>query len=197
VNGKAGSLSDLTEGSHTIAVRDLPPDAWTDPTLAGPATEKGLQPKARASSSHEAHGWGLANLFAPEDEAVRKGYSSKAHKTDRATEWLEFDLGAETALAKVILLRSGGTTVNGGLGVGFPRDFTVRVATKPGAFETVASCTDCPVPDEEGLTVDLYTVIGYPNARYVRLVATRLGEPGVGEPGAFRLQLSRLRLLRP
>jgi len=89
------------------------------------------------------------------------------------------------------------TTVSGGLGVGFPRDFTVQVATKPGAFETVATLTDCAIPDEDGLSVDLYTVIGYPNVRYVRLVATRLGQPGIGEPGAFRLQLSRLRLLRP
>jgi len=165
------------------------PDAEIGPGGAGGRGANGGQGAAG--------GWALANLFASEDETARKGYSSKAHKTERATEWLEFDLGAETALAKLVLLRSGGTTVSGGLGVGFPRDFTVQVATKPGAFETVATFTDCPIPDEDGLSVDLYSVIGYPTVRYVRLVATRLGPPGIGEPGAFRLQLSRVRLPRP
>ena len=195
VNGKPRPLTGLAEGIHTIEARDLPPDAWLDPTLPGQVAEKDLTPKAKASSSYEAHGWGLANLFAPGDDVARKGYSSKAHATDRATEWLEFDLGAETTLAKIVLLPSHGTTVSGGSGVGFPRDFTVQVAKKAGAFETVATLTDCPVPDEDGLTVDLYTAIGYPKARYVWIVATRLGEPGIGEPLAFRLQLYRVRLV--
>ncbi len=197
VNGKAGALNGLAAGAYAIEVRGLPPDAWADPTLAGPATEKGLTPVSKASSSHEAGGWALANLFAPPEDKDRKGYSSVSHATDRATEWLEFDLGAETALARIVLLPRDGTTAKGGPGVGFPRDFTVQVAKRPDAYETVATYTDRQAPDAGGLTVDLYTVIGYPSVRYVRLVATRLGDPCGTEPGAYRLQFGRVRLLRP
>ena len=82
-------------------------------------------------------------------------------------------------------------------GFGFPRDFAVQLAKQPGAFTTAATYTDCPVPGEGGLSVSLYTVIGFPSARYVRIAVTRLGEPGLGELGVRRLQLSRVRLLRP
>ena len=68
-NGKPRPLTGLAEGIHTIEARDLPPDAWVDPTLAGQVAEKDLTPKAKASSSYEAHGWGSANLFAPGDDA--------------------------------------------------------------------------------------------------------------------------------
>ena len=69
--------------------------------------------------------------------------------------------------------------------------------TETPAPTTVATVADCPVPGEDGLTVDLYTVIGYPSARYVRIAVTRLGETSAGEPGVRRLQFSRIQLLRP
>ncbi len=198
LNGKepACLLGQLT-GECVIEVRGLPASAWDDPADTQAASEKALTPVAKAFSSHEAGGWGVANLFAPAGDAERKGYSSAPRSAEQVAEWLEFDLGAETALAKVILLPGGGSTASKKPGFGFPRDFTVQLAKQPGAYETVATCADCPVPDEDGLTVDLYTVIGYPSARYVRIAVTRLGEASFGEPGVRRLQLSRVRLLRP
>jgi hypothetical protein len=82
-------------------------------------------------------------------------------------------------------------------GSGFPRDFKVQLARQPGEFSTVATYTDCPAPDERGLKVNLYTVIGYPSARYVRIAVTRLSPPPQVEPNLHRLQFSRIRLLRP
>lgn len=193
---RPGFLGGLA-GRCEIEVRGLPASAWADPTDRQVAPEKLVTPAAKAASSHEAGGWGLANLFAPEGDAVKKGYSSAPHATDRVDEWIEFDLGAETTLAKVVLLPGGGTTASGKRGFGFPRDFTVQIAKRPDAYTTVMTYADCPVPDEDGVTVNLYTVIGFPTARYVRIAVTRLGEPGLGEPGVRRLQVSRVRLLRP
>ena len=197
VNGKVGTCSELKAGAYQIEVRGLPANAWADPTDRQAVSEKELKPVPTAASSHEKGGWGLANLFAPVGDADKKGYSSGPCASEKAAEWLEFDLGAETTLAKIVLLPGGGTTAIGKPGFGFPRDFTVQLAKQPGAFTTVADYTDCPVPDENGLSVNLYTVIGFPSARYVRIAVTRLGEPSLGEPGVRRLQFSRVRLLRP
>ena len=189
INGAPGSPDGLAPGVYDIVAKDLPAGCWRDPTLLPrPAEEK--EPVVQASSSREENGWSVSNLFAPLSEKQKKGFSSVAHASPKAAEWVEMDLGAETALAKIVLLPGPG-------GAGFPRDFTVQLAKQPGAYATVARFTDCPPPDAGGLTVDLYTVIGYPSARYVRVAATRLGAPAADEPGRYRLQVSRVRLVRP
>lgn len=193
---RPGFLGGLA-GRCVIEVRGLPASAWADPTDRQVAPEKLVTPAAKAASSHEAGGWGVANLFAPAEDAPKKGYSSEPRAGDKVDEWLEFDLGAETALAKIVLVPGGGSTAGKKPGFGFPSDFTVQLARQPGVYETVATYTDCPVPDEDGLVIDLYTVIGYPSARYVRVSVTRLGETSLGEPGVRRLQFARVRLLRP
>jgi alpha-L-rhamnosidase len=190
VNGKADALEGLTPGAYEIVVNGLSAGAWGDPTLSATAAATELTPVVRASSSHEEGGWGAANLFAPSEEKQKQGFSSAPHASAEATEWLEFDLGAETALSKIVLVPRGG-------GAGFPRDFTVQIAKQPGAYTTVAKYSDCPAPGASGLTVDLYTVIGYPSARYVRIAATRLGEPARDESANYRLQLARIRVVRP
>jgi len=53
-------------GRCEIEARGLPASAWADPTDKRVATEKLVTPVANAASSHEAGGWGVANLFAPE-----------------------------------------------------------------------------------------------------------------------------------
>ena len=44
--------------------------------------------------------------------------------------------------------------------------------------------------------MDLYTVIGYPKARRVKINVTRFGEPAANEAGVYRLQLERVKVLR-
>ena len=70
-------------------------------------------------------------------------------------------------------------------------------AERAARVTTVKTFNGCPAPDARGLTLELYTVISYPVARFIRLTATRLGEPARDDPGSFRLQLSRLRVVRP
>ena len=197
VNGKPGTLADLKTGTYKIKVNNLPANVWDDPTDQHAEVEKDLKPVAKASSTHESGGWGLANLFFPVSGTVSKGYSSKPSASDKANEWLEFDLGEETALAKIVLFSREGKTEKGELGPGFPRAFSVQLAKQPGAYTTVATFDDCPAPDDQGLTVKLNTVIGYPTARFVRIAVTRLGAPASDEPGVHRLQVLRVQLLRP
>ena len=197
VNGKPASCAGLAAGVYQIEVSGLAAGVWADPTDRQADVEKELKPVVKASSSHEAGGWGIGNLFAAPGDGGKKGYSSKPDATDKAVEWLEFDLGAETTLAKIVLLPRADDTAAGKPGIGFPRDFTVQLAKQPGAFTTAATYTDCPAPDGRGLSVNLYTVIGFPSARYVRIAVSRLGEAAPDEPGLHRLQFSRVRLLRP
>jgi len=190
VDGRAGASTGLKPGTHRIEVSGLPEGAWADPTLSAGAADGALACRVSASSSHEAGGWSAANLVATDAETAKKGFSSEPHQKADAAEWVEVDLGAETTLAKLVLVPRAG-------GAGFPRDFTVKVAKEPGFYTTVAARRDCPPPEAAGLTVDLYTVIGYPAVRCVRIEATRLGAPAADEPGAYRFQLARLRLIHP
>ncbi|NLC79576.1 MAG: discoidin domain-containing protein, partial [Lentisphaerae bacterium] len=140
---------------------------------------------------------GIAHLFAPEQDAARKGYSSKHHAAANAEEWIEIDLGEERTLGQLVLVPRRDVTGTDGSAAGFPRAFTVQLAKEPGAYTTVKKVDDGAALGPDGLVVDLYTVIGYPAARFIRIAATRLGAPASDEPGRYRLQLARLRVLRP
>lgn len=190
VNGKPGPVSGLRAGAYDIVVQGLSEDAWADPTLAAGTSETAQKSLVKASTSHEAGGWSAAHLFAAPGDTAKQGYSSAAHPSAEAREWIEIDLGVETALSKLVFVPRAG-------GAGFPRDFEVQLAKQPGAYTTAAAFKDVPAPGAEGFTVDLYTVIGYPAARYVRLAATRLGRPADDEPGVYRLQLGRVKVIKP
>ena len=196
VDGREGTLEGLPEGLYKIEMQDVSPDAWADPTTAA-GTSLGSGQRVKASSSHEAGGFGAAYLLAPRGEAAKKGYSSGPHATAEVEEWLEVDLGEAKELARIVLEpRRDTPAASGGL-AGFPRTFQVELATEPGNYQTAATFTDFPAPSNAGETVDLYTVIGYPSAHYIRVAATRLGEPARDEAGVYRLQLRRLRVEYP
>lgn len=197
VNGKPGTLSEFKEGAYEIEVENFPPDMWADP--AGPAAsqESATSYSAKASSSHEEGGWGISRLFSAEFGKGMKGYSSAPHASADATEWLEIDLGKETALAQLVLMPRNDTLTADNKIAGFPLDFTVQLAREPGQYTTVKTFADCPVPGADGMVLDLYTVIGYPVARYIRLTATRLGPPARDDAAHYRLQLRRLKVVRP
>jgi len=197
VNGQDAPVDDLPPGSYSIALRGIAPGAWSDPTAQSTDAASEWVPMVSASGSEEGDGWGLEALFAPSDDRSARGYRSQAHPDAGHREWLLLDLGQEVSLARLILSPSAEEKVGGGPGAGFPRDLEVQLASAPEAFETVATINDFAVsPRGDDMVVDLYTVIGYPSARFVRLLATRLGTPSAGEPGAYRLQIGRVRLRR-
>jgi hypothetical protein len=196
VNGMPSSGKDLSEGVYVIEARDLPDDAWNDSTVKESLNDIDLTLSLSASSSIEDDGWSLEYLIAPPDDKTKRGYSSKVHLTPEAEEWVEVDMGKEVALSGVILLPRSDSSLLDAQPSGFPQDFVIQVATEPGNYETVAEYTDSK-PQFSGLHVDLYTVIGYPTARYVRIITSRLGAPAIEEPGKYRLQLERIMLLQP
>ena len=197
VNGRTGDVRGLSAGTYKIEARGLAADALVDPTLAVAAEVRNQSRTLKASSSHEEGGWGSANLFAPEQDKIKKGYRSAAHPSAEASEWIEIDLGEETTLAKIELIPCSDTLTADNRVSGFPRAFMVQIAKEPGKFTTVNRFTDCPTPDTNGMTIDLYTVISYPVVRYIRLTATRLGDPAHDDAGHYRLQLGRFRVVRP
>lgn len=197
VNGRSGQVTGLKPGAYEIEVDGLPEEAWADPTLAAATAEAAQTYRVKASSSHEAGGWSSENLFAPAGDKSKKGYSSLAHAAAEANEWIEIDLGSEKSLAKLVLVPRGDVAGASGRVAGFPLDFTVELAREAGKFTEVKRFAGCPVPGHGGVTIDLYTVIGYPSARHIRIAATRLGEPAADDPGKYRFQLARVFLVRP
>ncbi len=187
VNGKPGKVSGLGKGSYVIEVQGLPAGNNAEPVRIVQDAKAKIQ--VTASSSHEAGGWGAASLVADESDKAKKGYSSVAHAAPSGEEWVALDLGEETTLKGLVLVPRSDDGA-----AGFPRDFTVQVGLESGKYTTVAAFTNCPAPDAKGLSIDLYTVIGYPKVRYVKIDATRFGAPAADEAGVYRLQLKRVKI---
>lgn len=194
IDGKPGKVTGLGKGSYDIEVSGLLADAPANPVSAVRETQTKI--RISASSSHEEGGWGAANLVSPESDKAKKGYSSAAHDDAVGREWIEIDLGEEATLKNIQLLPRNDVEAKGGGVSGFPLDFTVQVGTTPGKYTTVATFANCPPPDAKGLGIDLYTVIGYPKVRYIKIHATRFGEPAANEAGVYRLQLRRVQVGR-
>ncbi|MCX6997370.1 MAG: discoidin domain-containing protein, partial [Kiritimatiellaeota bacterium] len=194
VNSRPGKVTGLGNGSYDIEVRGIRAVDTAEPVRV--SQEVNTKLRVAASSSHEEGGWGAANLAAPESDKGKKGYSSAAHDGAVGQEWVVIDLGEEATLKGIVLVPRGDVGAKGGGVAGFPRDFTVQIATEPEKYTTVASFTNCPAPDGKGLSVDLYTVIGYPKVRRVKIHATRFGEPASDEAGVYRMQLERVRIVK-
>jgi hypothetical protein len=193
LNGQKPAAMLLGAGRHEIEVRGLMETAALEETGVKDVV-KAVR-KVTASSSHEKGGWSAANLFAPETDEARLGFSSAAHSRPEAAVWVAMDLGEEMTPKEIVLLPRRDKAAADGRAAGFPRDFVVEIATEPNQYKTVAQFKDQAVPDEKGLAVNLYTVIGYPKVRAIRIRATRLGSPAADEPDAYRLQLRRVRLV--
>ncbi len=196
VNGMSASAKELTEGVYIVEARNLPADAWHDSTANKSSNDIELNLSLKASSSVEEDGWGLEHLFAPPDEKTKRGYSSKVHPAPNAEEWIEIDMGKDVVLSGIKLLPRSDSSILDAQPSGFPKDFVIQTAPEAGHYETVAEYTNSK-PQFSGLHVDLYTVIGYPTVRYVRVKTSMLGEPAIEEPGQYKLQLERIILLQP
>jgi hypothetical protein len=193
VNGQKPAARLLGAGRHEIEVRGLMQAADLKETEVK-GVVKAVR-KVTASSSHEKGGWSAAHLFAPETDEARLGYSSAAHSWPEIAEWVAMDLGEELTPKEIVLLPRRDQLAADGRAAGFPRDFVVEIGTEPDQYKTVAEFTGLAAPDEKGLAVNLYTVIGYPKVRYIRIRATRLGAPAADEPDTYRLQLRRVRVV--
>ena len=146
-----------------------------------------------ASSSHEARpAWSLRNLAEPIQKDRSKGWSSKAHDSAKAEEWLMIDLGAVKSVEKLELWARDDRDSRGGT-AGFPRAFVVEGMDGSGAWRVLKTYADVTPPKQgKSFVVDFYTVIGYPKVKALRVRATELGTPAADEPSAWRLQFKRI-----
>jgi hypothetical protein len=197
VNGVAGDGRNLGAGCYVVEACEMAADALIDPTIGAVVTAKAQARELTASSSVESDGYGIATLFAPDVETEKRGYRSSGHTSARSTEWLEIDLGEAVTLAQLVLVPSGEAGGGSKAGAGFPKDFTIQFAKEPDKFSSEKSFADCPVPVATGLVIDLYTVISYPVARYIRVNATQLREGGGSASGNYCLQFARIKIVTP
>ena len=182
----------LAAGRHRFIYKDVRAGAVADPVGKDFGGDGGGKLKLSASSSHEAGGWSIGNLTAPMKRRNAKGWSTKGHSSEKAEEWLMADLGSVKAVERIELwARDDGDSR--GATAGFPRTFVVEGSDDARSWRTLKSYADVGAPNAGmSFVVDLYTVIGFPKARYVRIRATELGPTATDEPDVWRMQFRRL-----
>ena len=60
------------------------------------------------------------------------------------------------------------------------------------SYSVAKTLTDIPNPQGKPYVIDLYTVVGFPEANSIRIEVTKRGLPAADEPDANRLQLAEL-----
>ncbi|ERS98526.1 uncharacterized protein SPSK_05994 [Sporothrix schenckii 1099-18] len=135
-------------------------------------------------------GWAVAYLTDGNvrgDAATSNGWSSAAHASSQATEWVAVDLGRQQSVGKVVLHPR--SDVSTAAGTGFPVAFVIEGSTGSGnAWTTLSSQPSYGASIKAGRA----EVITFPSAtvRYVRVTATELS--GVGGETGYRMQLAEL-----
>jgi hypothetical protein len=122
------------------------------------------------------------------------GYSSPAftQRTPPSPVWVQVDLGADRTLSSVKLFPRTDSlaATRWNTSANYPVRFVIEGATSaaPTSFKTLYTEIGAPNPRGQGIK---YT---FPRstARYLRVTATWLGIPTVGEPGAYRMQLAEI-----
>ena len=194
VNGRETTeLGALPAGDYMIVAKNVKPEALADPVKDAVYINAKGHLRFSASSSHEARpAWSLRNLAGPIQKDRSKGWSSKAHDSAKAEEWLMIDLGAVKSVEKIELWARDDRDSLGGT-AGFPRAFVVEGMDGSGAWRVLKTYADVTPPKQgKSFVVDFYTVIGYPKVKALRVRATELGAPAADEPRAWRLQFKRI-----
>jgi hypothetical protein len=154
-----------------------------------------LQESATSNNSLEYGPWSIANLIdgittsTPNSE----GYTSNTFPSADASSappYVDIDLGNNQKVSTVILYPRTDAVTTSGNTPNFPVAFTIQVAPDGGSYTTVDTITNQANPAGAAQT---YT-FPQTTARHVRLVATTLGMPAVGESvaNAYRLQLAEM-----
>lgn len=175
-------------------------DATGSAVLSSPPTMANIARGASVttSSSYVDSGWSPANLvdgrrhtFAGADSgSPTNGFTSAADLTAGSTEWAKLDLGASKQFDTVTLWPRDDQAADGS---SFPVDFVIAGSNDGSAWSTLASRVGyhagAPVFGPQVFSV------AQSSFRYVRLTATRLGQPVTELSGiVYRLQLAELEI---
>ena len=143
-----------------------------------------------ASSSQESDGWSTNYLAAALDDQHKQGFRSQGHAAAQVTEWIELDLGREQQVSKLMLYPCSAKA-------GFPQAFTIQFGRSRDALSGIATYTDVQPSETKGQTLDLYSVIGYPTLRFIRITANTLSRSADAGDAVYRLQFRRIEVLPP
>lgn len=171
-------------------------------TLTAPATTLNVARGAvvTSSSSYTGGGWDNTKLVdgrkhtynASDTGGTSQGFTSGATTSANATQWVQVDLGSSKSFDTLTLWPRDDQDADG---ASFPVDFAIAASADGSTWTTLASRAGYDV----GSAVAGPQVFSVPLStyRYVRLTATKLGQPvteGAGQ--AYRLQLAELELTR-
>ncbi|MEU5310895.1 discoidin domain-containing protein [Streptomyces sp. NPDC021562] len=173
----------------------LRPGTWTlTATGTGRLDDLAGGRAVSSNNSLENGDWGRSRLTDGVLTSVTgaKGYSSNdlpSADVGANPVWVEVDLGKDTYVDAVRLFPRTDTAAVGGGTAGFPVDFAVQVRPDGSTdYRTVRTVTGQADPEGSVQTYGFWTT----TARYVRLMATKLGAPAADEPATYRLQLAEL-----
>lgn len=201
VNGAASSWNttlSMPANSVTLVVLTPTTDATGTRAQTAPPTTADV---ARAStvtssSSYTGGGWSPANLvdgrrhtFDESDaNGITQGFTSTDHSSANATEWVQTDFGSAKPFDTVTLWPRDDQAADG---ASFPVDFTIAGSNDGSSWTSLVSKTGY----KAGAAVSGPQVfsVGSQNYRYVRVTATKLGQPVLeGSSNVYRLQLAEL-----
>lgn len=120
---------------------------------------------------------------------TRLGYTSAVNTTGDP-EWVEVDLRTVKNINRVVLTPVYQTAIDN-IGYGFPEDYTLEVSEDGKIWKTMKKVVGAERPTAGSVLVDFPAT----NARYVRLVATKLREIP-GDANQKRLQLAEMEVYR-
>ena len=211
-NENAPVVSDTVQGpaSSYSGTIDLPPNSVSElilkPTTAATGTvattaaplqdDLAYGGAVTYSSTYTGSGWAAANLTDGQDRTFEtvnagsnvEGWTSAAHSTANATEWVQVDLGSVQPIDTVVLWPRDSYAFNGDA---FPTAFTIAGSPDDSTWTTLYSTSDynggaiADGPQTFSVTPGSY--------RYIRVTATTLGPP-IDENGSevYRFQLQQL-----
>jgi len=191
-------LRDAAPGSYTSVIT-AEKGSYATPTKRADSKSQRTKQKPwrlNAASSHEGGGFGLQKVIDEITTSRRssKGYSCDASASADSKTWLEIDFREQKAIKTITLYPRTDAKSDSGMTAGFPVDLSVSVKKGDGAYTVVKKLTDIPNPKGNPYKIDLYTVVGYPEATSIRIDVTKRGQPAADEPGAYRLQLAEVKV---
>jgi hypothetical protein len=195
INGEVKTGVDLLQsGTYKIVANGVVPEG-SDVLMDEGAEDKRFT--YSASSSHEARsaGWSLDNLKRKSNSGKYKGWSSKENYSPKAEEWVRIDFGDVKCVEKLELWARDDEETKHGV-FGFPRSFVVEGMDANGVWTKLKTYTNVNPPDRrKPFIVDLYTVIGYPKIKAVRLRTMELGTHAKMEKNVWRFQLKHIKVI--
>ncbi len=180
-NWPAEAQSIMSNAGIEAPYQDIKVSSTANMALGQPVT---------ASNSLEFKEWGIGKLT---DGLRNECYTSESYTSKTNTASATVDLGTVRTLGSVKLYPRGSGQAVGGGSPGFPVDFTIQVSADNISFRTVKTIVGQSNPFGKGQEYAFAPT----SARYIKINATKLGDPASDAPSYYNLQLAELEAYSP